>query len=305
MTEWWEHGYPGGPMVKVAGFPRPLYPPDANQHGKKPSMDGPDVVAYKRTVSRAGRWPWQAFDDAYSNGFAHGNGPNVRNTGVAGVQRQQHIDASGWLGKATFNTLRSIIVPEGLGHAGEMAMDAYAADLINDAWEMFGGHEPDASGDTLRKRALQRAIGEIGTVESPAGSNLQRYGEWYGFNGVPWCAIFEAWCFEQEGDSPAFVRGSRYSYVPYIVADARMGLYGLRTVGADDVMPGDLVCYDWEGNGEYDHTGIFEAWQGGTTFAAIEGNTSTSNDSNGGQVMRRVRNSASQATVFVRVAEPA
>ena len=32
----------------------------------------PDVVAYKRTVSRAGRWPWQPFDDSYSNAFAHG-----------------------------------------------------------------------------------------------------------------------------------------------------------------------------------------------------------------------------------------
>ena len=55
MNEWWESGYPGGPMVKVAGFPRPLYPPDAARYGKRPSIDGPDVEAYKRTVSRAGR----------------------------------------------------------------------------------------------------------------------------------------------------------------------------------------------------------------------------------------------------------
>ena len=41
MSEWWQKGYPGGPMVAVKGFPRPLYPPDAQSH--KPSVDGPDV----------------------------------------------------------------------------------------------------------------------------------------------------------------------------------------------------------------------------------------------------------------------
>ena len=29
MSDWWEKGYPGGPMIVVKGFPRPLYPPDA------------------------------------------------------------------------------------------------------------------------------------------------------------------------------------------------------------------------------------------------------------------------------------
>src|SRR5215831_7266675 len=142
MADWWSRPYAGGPMVKVPGFPRPLYPPDAAEHGKRPSVDGPDVLAYKRTVSRAGRWPWQTFDDAYSNGFAHGTSGNVVETGIAGVQRQQHLDATGWVGEATFNTLRSVRVPEGRPHAGEMAMDATAAKLVAEAWEMFGGAEP-------------------------------------------------------------------------------------------------------------------------------------------------------------------
>src|SRR3954466_8690921 len=120
MTEWYEVAYKGGPLVAVHGFPRPLYPPDANQHGKKPSSDGADVEAYKRTVSRAGRWPWQEFDDSYSNGFAHGGpGGNVGDSGVAGVQRQGDLDDTGWLGEATFNLLRSIRIPAGLPHASE------------------------------------------------------------------------------------------------------------------------------------------------------------------------------------------
>jgi hypothetical protein len=295
-------------MVKVAGFPRPLYPPDASRHGKTPSVDGPDVLAYKRTVSRAGRWPWQRFDDAFSNGFSHGKGGNVADTGIAGVQRQQHLDATGWVGEKTFNTLRSIRVPDGLPHAGEPAMDDYAAALVDEAFELFGGHEPPpAASSTLRELALEHATGELGRTENPAGSNLQPYGAWYGSNGVPWCAIFCTWAYETAApdDSPTFDPSSaRYAYVPYIVADARAGRYGLQTT--DDPIPGDLVCYDWQGTGaEYDHVGLFEAWQAGSssTFTAIEGNTSASNYSNGGQVLRCTRRVQDQATVFVRVAE--
>jgi hypothetical protein len=48
---WWDNAYPGGPMVAVRGFPRPLAP-DA-EPGHKPSVDESDVEAYKRTVSWA------------------------------------------------------------------------------------------------------------------------------------------------------------------------------------------------------------------------------------------------------------
>jgi CHAP domain-containing protein len=301
VTEWWEHAYAGGPMVKLPGFPRPLYPPDAAAHGHEPSRPGPDVIAYKRTVSRAGRWPWQAFDDAYSNGFAHGTSGNVGETGVAGVQRQQDIDDTGWIGEKTFNTLRSIRVPEGQPHAGEMAMDDLAAAYLRDAWDLFGGHEPDPGGISLRRLALDYAVGELGTKESPPDSNQVKFCDWYGMVG-PWCAMFVTWCYERAGDSPAFVQGGRYSYVPYLVADARAGKYGLSITG--DPIAGDLVTYDWDWNGEWDHVGIFEDWYSATQFDAIEGNTSTSNDSNGGQVMRRIRTLGSQDTLFIRVDEP-
>src|SRR5262252_3956724 len=176
MSKWYEVAYPGAPMVKLPGFPRAVYPPDAAQYGKVPSSDGPDIDAYKRTVSRAGRWPWQAFDDSYSNAFAHGSGGNVKDTGVAGVQRQQGIDDTGWIGTTTFNTFRSIVIPDGLPHAGEMAMDATAVKLLNEAWQMFGGAEPppDQAG-TLRQRALDKAIGQIGLTESPPNSNCTPY----------------------------------------------------------------------------------------------------------------------------------
>jgi hypothetical protein len=85
--------------------------------------------------------------------------------------------------------------------------------------------------------------------------------------------------------------------------DARNGRYGLKVV--DDPLPGDLVLFNWDG-GEYDHVGLFEQWvPGSSSFYAIEGNTSSSNNSNGGEVMRRQRAlGAGYSVAFVRVAEP-
>jgi hypothetical protein len=295
---WWETGYPGGPMVPVAGFPRPLYPPDASAHGKKPSVDGPDVIAYKRTVSRAGRWPWQPFDDAYSNGFAHGLPPgNVSETGLAGVQRQLGLDpGTGWLGRETFNGLRSIRIPAGLPHAGAPAMDATAQNLIAEAWRLYGGKEP--AGD-VRERALELAVAELGYVEG--SGNRTKFGAWYGADGQPWCAMFTTWAYVLEG-STALLRGSRYAYVPYLVDDAAAHRYGLSLTSSP--IAGDLVCYDFDGSA-YDHVGLFESGSA-SAWTAVEGNTSPSSggsQSNGGGVYRRDRSRAGLSKVaFVRVA---
>jgi hypothetical protein len=185
-------------------------------------------------------------------------------------------------------------------------MDAAAANLIAEAWELFGGHEPDTSpAGTVRQAALERAITQLGVTESPPGSNRVKYSDWYGMTG-PWCAMFVTWCFvlaaaDAGQGSPTFVRGSRYAYVPYLLADARAGRYRLQLVG--DPVAGDLAVYNWDG-GDPDHTGIFEAWTGGRTFTAIEGNTAVGNDSNGGAVLRRTRDAADTHVDFVRVAEP-
>jgi len=293
-------------MVEVEGFPRAVYPPDAPD--KPASADGPDILAYKRTVSRAGRWAWGTFDDSFSNSFSHGKaGGDVGDSGVAGVQRQGDLDDTGWIGEKTFNLLRSIRIPDGLPHAGEPAMDATAVKQINQAWQQFKGNEPPPpSKGTVRQAALERAISQLGVKESPPESNQTKYCSWYGMVG-PWCAMFVSWCFEYGSrdlgkDSPSFKAGACYSYCPYVVSDARSNRNGLKTT--DDPQPGDLVVYDWGYDTVYDHIGIFEKWTGGGSFNAIEGNTSYGNDSNGGEVMRRSRSKSGQGTVFVRVAEP-
>lgn len=147
----------------------------------------------------------------------------------------------------------------------------------------------------VREKALKLAATQIGTTESPRGSNHSKYTVWYGFDG-PWCAMFATWCYDNSG-SKSFERGVRASYVPWIVSAGRQGIYGFAIVS--NPMPGDLVCFDWNGDGNADHVGLFEKWTGGGNFQSIEGNTGVGNDSNGGEVMRRDR-SRSMVRCFVR-----
>lgn len=297
--EWWQKAYPGGPMVDLPGFPRPLYPP--NSPGYSASIDGPDVQAYKRAVSRLGRWPWQTFDDSYSSAFARGkSGGNVKDSGVAGCQRQQKIADTGYIGKTTFNFFRSARIPEGLPHAGETALDAVAQSLLVDAWHIFHGKDAPPAGSSAKAR-LSLARNQIGYVEG--SNNANKYGKWYGMDHQPWCAMFVTWC-DLTGARPTstFLQGSRYAYVPYLLQDARAHRYGLSITTKP--VPGDLVVFDWSTDGQPDHIGIFEAWSNPGQFTTVEGNTSVSSNSNGGEVMRRTREPGA-GVYFVRVAEPA
>lgn len=150
----------------------------------------------------------------------------------------------------------------------------------------------------LRQKALNLAESFIGVTEMPAGSNRQKFGEWYRMNGVPWCAIFVTYCYVFSG-SRAFVQGRRYAYCPYVVNDARSGRNNLAVTR--DPQPGDLVLFDWAGDGVADHIGLFKAWRDqGRFFASVEANTSPTNNSNGGAVMLRER-SVHDITLFAHV----
>lgn len=146
---------------------------------------------------------------------------------------------------------------------------------------------------TPGKKALDYAVGQIGYEESPYGSNRTKYGAWYGFNGVPWCAIFESYCFGHTGRSQ-----HRYAACVLIVQDARAGRNGLRIVYSP--MAGDLAIFNVHGD-PYAHTAFFEKWiTSGDEFYDVGGNTGPTDISNGGAVMRQRRRKA-MVTAFVRV----
>ncbi len=46
-------------------------------------------------------------------------------------------------------------------------------------------------------RVIRMALGEYGTKET--GNNIQKYGEWYGYNGAAWCAMFVSWTWHHAG----------------------------------------------------------------------------------------------------------
>jgi hypothetical protein len=151
----------------------------------------------------------------------------------------------------------------------------------------------------LPATVIQIAREYIGVKESPAGSNRVLFSEWYGIIG-PWCAMFVTYCFVKAG-SKAFARGDRWAYCPFMLADARQQKNGLSVVAAKDALKGDIVLYSWKQDGVANHVGIVLIPVGANgNFTAIEGNTSTSNDSNGGEVQVRSRN-VSSVIAFVRV----
>lgn len=123
-------------------------------------------------------------------------------------------------------------------------------------------------------KILSLARGELGVTESPPGSNNVKYntsfygGEVHGAN-FPWCCAFIWWLFRECGLSALFCGGQKTAYCPFVVQYARdNGMW--RTEG---YRPGDLLLYDWNGDGVADHIGICETDTDEAGYLwAIEGN---------------------------------
>lgn len=132
---------------------------------------------------------------------------------------------------------------------------------------------------------LSVARGEIGYDRFRDPQAGTKYGRWYagrvgepyyGESGVPYCAMFVSWVFDRAGASCAGIPGA---YCPYVERDAKRAG---RTVAKGSARPGDVVLFDWGGDGVADHVGIVEA-NNGSYLTTIEGNT------NNGKVARRTR----------------
>jgi hypothetical protein len=309
MTAWWEKPYAGGPMaVPAAYFPRPLYPPDSAP-GRMPSKDGPDALAYKRTLCRLGRWgEWEPskWDDSFSNGFSHGKGPNVADSGIAGFQRQMGIDPTGFIGAKTFNTLASCRVPDdpAFPHAGEMAMDARSVELIMEAFKVYGGQAtppaptPPPPTGNKRQVALDHMQRRLGYTESPADSNCDdrpdgirtaqdhcAAGTW--LRGEPWCGC---WCFYALESAGVAKIDYHLASVAQIedYARAAQKCYRGWTTDSSKVKIGDLVVVGGRGV----HVEMVRGTATPSSVPTYGGNTSSGtagSQSNGGGAYARTR----------------
>ncbi len=137
-------------------------------------------------------------------------------------------------------------------------------------------------------RIIALARKEIGTVEFPPNSNNVKYNtEYYGGKvnnpKLHWCAVFIWWLFRELGISELYYGGGKTAYVPTLLGWARQeGLV------VDEPRPGDLVCFDFRGNGKAGHIGLCEHYDG-QYVTTIDGNTGVGNEANGGTVMERRR----------------
>lgn len=133
-------------------------------------------------------------------------------------------------------------------------------------------------------RIVQIAQAEIGYIEQPV--NKTEYGKWFGLNGTAWCGIFVSWCYAMAGTPLPNIGYSK----GFAGCQTAYKFFKDRGWIITDPKAGDIVLFDFDGDGKYNHTGIFvEPSERTGYFVSIEGNTALKNDANGGSVMRRER----------------
>ena len=142
---------------------------------------------------------------------------------------------------------------------------------------------------TTPQDVLSVAARQIGIIESPPDSNMNKFGAWYGMNGVPWCAIFVSYCFSVAGLRLPITTDKGFAYCPF-------GVDWFKNKGQWFSHPqvGDLAFYNFVGDGVAEHIGIVESINADGSVVSIEGNTGSSSDANGGKVMRRTRDKSLQ-----------
>ena len=120
----------------------------------------------------------------------------------------------------------------------------------------------------------------LGVKESPAGSNHQQFGVWYGLDRQPWCAMFASYCLYVAGYRFTDAQTPKgFSYCPSIVAWGQRHRRISRTPHL-----GDLAVAV---NGSRPHHVelVSRTPTGDGTFTSIGGNTGAANLSNGGEVL--------------------
>lgn len=132
-----------------------------------------------------------------------------------------------------------------------------------------------------KEAVLQLARWQLGYREK--STNKTKYGAWYGMDGQPWCLMFIQWVFAQ-------CNFNLYKTASCTALYDRYKKYAPKQLHYTDFAPGDIVLYDWTGAKKSTvHCGIVESVSG-DYLNVIEGNTAVGDDSNGGEVLLRVRN---------------
>lgn len=145
---------------------------------------------------------------------------------------------------------------------------------------------------------LNKAKSFVGVAESPANSNnvifnTHYYGKQVSGAQYPWCTVFIWDVFRLCNASSLFYGGAKTAS-----CETLYQYYKSKGQLVSTPKAGDIAFYQFDSDPQADHVGIVNTVSG-TNFTAYEGNTSTSNDANGGEVMLRNRR-FSQVKGFAR-----
>lgn len=117
-------------------------------------------------------------------------------------------------------------------------------------------------GNTVIVAIAKKQVGNVGG---------EKFWKWYGFRShVHWCACFVSWCADQGG----YIKSGTLPKFS-LVSDGINWFRGKGQWQKRSYKPasGDIIFFDWEGDGKADHVGIVERCDGKTVYT-IEGNSS-------------------------------
>lgn len=96
------------------------------------------------------------------------------------------------------------------------------------------------------------------------------YWSWYGFDSrVEWCACYVSWCADQCGYIESGIIPKFSGCVDGVSWFQSQGLWQGRDY---EPQPGDIIFFDWDGDGSPDHVGLVEKCENGVVYT-VEGNS--------------------------------
>ena len=142
------------------------------------------------------------------------------------------------------------------------------------------------------KDIIALAEKQVGVKDDPIGScnnkyNTAYYGGKVNNPALAWCVVFIWWLFSELKASELFCDGKKMASVPATWDRCKQA-----GIVVTKPQPGDLVFYDFNKNGTPDHIGLVVKAKSNGGVEAIEGNTSSVSQTNGGTVQKKSRTKA-------------
>jgi peptidoglycan hydrolase-like protein with peptidoglycan-binding domain len=205
---------------------------------------GPAVADLQRKLAGAG------FNPGGVDGVF---GPNTRNA-VIRFQSAHHLGVDGVVGPQTWGALGGSSFTTGGGGG------------VN--------NPPPPSNGSLRSNILNVAAGQIGNVEATNNNDgaVTKYPGYFGRGPESYCADFVSWVLSHSGEPKNYFNTETMRH--------EWSAEG-KWKGRNNPQPGDLVWFDWNGDGVTDHIGFVKSVNANGTITTIEGNTGGPNGREG------------------------